>query len=130
VKAVRERTCTPLSKAKISIARRELVLLGVAVMNNWSLAESRFSLTALRAGAVADENPTPDFTHWCLRNAANRRAAAIFIELQDGESVDAVAAEHGLAVHPCPADPRWVVLMRVGEKLIWPRAAREVRRNR
>jgi hypothetical protein len=78
---VTNRDAMPMSKAKIRVAQRDLLLLGVAALNDWALAQSRFSLLALRNNVVSDETETPPLdTFWCLRNATNRRAVAIFVE--------------------------------------------------
>jgi hypothetical protein len=103
-------------------------------MNDFRIAQTRFSLTALRDNKITDEAATPPFSNFCcLRHAASPRAAGIFIEslgVDDGALLDACALEFGLVIHQCPSDFRWSVLTRASDQIIWPRSAQEVQRRK
>jgi hypothetical protein len=118
--------CHQMNDAMAHKARAELMLLGVATMNGFQLAHTRFSLSCLRDGSRSDDGAMPPFRRcWCLRDE-NRRAVAIFLESE--LAFEAVAKEYGLTIHLCPTDPTWAVLARAGSIIYWPQT-QEVRRK-
>jgi hypothetical protein len=131
-KAPRAASPCQVTTAKIRVAQGEMQLLGLAAMNGWFCTPSsnRFSLQALRDSLRDrdDAHAPPDFKRcWYLRSM-DRRAAAIFLEVE--LAFEAVAAELGLVVHVCPNAPQFAVLVRAGVIVHWPESAGEVRRTR
>jgi hypothetical protein len=107
------------NRAAATLARAELMLLGVATMNGFQLSQSRFSLACLRDNSIKDDLPPPPFGRfWCLREIASRRAVAIFLETEI--ALEAAAKQFGLVVNECPSDPTWSVLTRSDVIVHWP----------